>query len=292
MMVQGRDCVIILKTRYQEVGIPYSEETIREAVSLLTEEAAIEGDGVCRAIRESEGVTGCVVTPLTMGTALLLWALALGKTETPLFVSETRNLYKHVLHLVPQEDGPAFKLIRDRGTERICFENCRVTGFEFRIIREGTMELPGVLHLRLDIGGDVPPEPYLPETVTELHNAERFREDGVTCRINGAKYRNIYGLTISAKKTGGTKTEVRIHRILEEEELPLLIESVEITARLFRDCYEWREPGTFRLTLSRLVLTSDETAVDCADGVIGPIRYYVAGGVSAEVFTNSGETLG
>jgi hypothetical protein len=27
------------------MGIPYAEETIREAVSLLTEEAAIEGDG-------------------------------------------------------------------------------------------------------------------------------------------------------------------------------------------------------------------------------------------------------
>ena len=47
----------------------------------------------------------------------------------------------------------------------------------------------------------------------------------------------------------------------------------------------------FRITLKRLVLTADETAVDCADGVIGPLRYYVAGTVNAEVFTNSGETL-
>jgi hypothetical protein len=69
MVVNGRDCLIVIKTQYREVGIPYSEETIREAVSLLMEEAPIEGDGSCRAIRKSGGVTGCVVTPLTIGTA-------------------------------------------------------------------------------------------------------------------------------------------------------------------------------------------------------------------------------
>jgi hypothetical protein len=47
----------------------------------------------------------------------------------------------------------------------------------------------------------------------------------------------------------------------------------------------------FRITLTRLVLTADETAIDCADGVIGPLRYYVAGTVQAEVFTSTGETL-
>jgi hypothetical protein len=47
----------------------------------------------------------------------------------------------------------------------------------------------------------------------------------------------------------------------------------------------------FRITLKRLVPTADETAIDCADAVIGPLRYYVAGTVNAEVFTNSGETL-
>jgi hypothetical protein len=72
MLVNDRDCLIVIKTRYREMGIPYAEETIREAVSLLKEEAAIEGDGSCRAIRKSGGVTGCVVTPLTIGTAPLL----------------------------------------------------------------------------------------------------------------------------------------------------------------------------------------------------------------------------
>jgi cbb3-type cytochrome oxidase cytochrome c subunit len=78
MTVQGRDCLIVIKTQYRETGVPYTEETIREAVSLLTEEAAIEGDGSCRAIRKSAGVTGCVVTPLTIGTAPLLLYLAMG----------------------------------------------------------------------------------------------------------------------------------------------------------------------------------------------------------------------
>jgi hypothetical protein len=74
-------------------------------------------------------------------------------------------------------------------------------------------------------------------------------------------------------------------------DIPDLIEDLTITAQLLRDKYEYRHYGMFRLTLSRLVLTADETAVDCADGVIGPLRYYVAGTVNAEVFTNSGETL-
>jgi hypothetical protein len=53
MLVNGCDCLIVIKTQYREMGIPYAEETIREAVSLLREEAAIEGDGFCRAIRNT-----------------------------------------------------------------------------------------------------------------------------------------------------------------------------------------------------------------------------------------------
>jgi hypothetical protein len=109
-------------------------------------------------------------------------------------------------------------------------------------------------------------------------------EDGVSYRINGQGYKNIYGVRVSTRKEGGTKTEVRIHRALGQGEFPSLIESVEITARLYRDKYEYRHYGMFRLTLTRLVLVSDGTAVDCADGVIGPMRYYVAGTVKAEVF--------
>jgi len=58
MKVNGCDCSIVIKTAHCETDIPYSDETLREAVSLLEEEAAIEGDGVCRAIRKKCGTTG------------------------------------------------------------------------------------------------------------------------------------------------------------------------------------------------------------------------------------------
>jgi hypothetical protein len=138
----------------------------------------------------------------------------------------------------------------------------------------------------------------------------------VTYRINGNEYTNIYGLTLSAKKDGGTKTELWIKRVLNPypyglrtssfasqnssnisqppsvaADLPGVIEELTITAQLLRDKYEYRHYGMFRITLTRLVLISDETVVDCADAVIGPLRYYVTGTVNAEVFTNSGEML-
>ena len=60
MMISGCDCSIVIKTTHREMDVPYSEETLREAVSLLVEEAAIEGSGACKAIRKNCGVTGCV----------------------------------------------------------------------------------------------------------------------------------------------------------------------------------------------------------------------------------------
>jgi hypothetical protein len=47
----------------------------------------------------------------------------------------------------------------------------------------------------------------------------------------------------------------------------------------------------FRLTLTRLVLTADETIIESADAVIGPLRYYCAGLVQAETFANDGSNL-
>jgi hypothetical protein len=93
MLVNGCDCSIVIKTQYREMGVPYAAETLREAVSLLVEEAAIEGDGSCGAIRKSGGITGCVVTPLIIGTAPLLLSLAMGSAGLPLYVSESRNIY-------------------------------------------------------------------------------------------------------------------------------------------------------------------------------------------------------
>jgi hypothetical protein len=68
-------------------------------------------------------------------------------------------------------------------------------------------------------------------------------------------------------------------------DLPEIIEELTVTAQLLREKYECRHYGMFRLTLTRLVLTADETAVDTGGAVIGPLRYYVAETVNAEVFT-------
>jgi hypothetical protein len=350
MNVQGRDCSIVVKTSYRETvqfgeaelpgrnavhfcGIPYAEETIREAVSLLTEEAAIEGDGLYRAIRKSTGVTGCVVTPLTIGTVPFLLYLAMGSAGLPLYVSETRNIYRYKLDLLPAEDSTRFDLIQDRAPfckpngdaenqgfsahlmgRRKLYEGCAVTGFELRIHREEAVKL------RLDIRGEQPPAIYPYQDIAPAERGERFMGDRVTYRINGTKYHNIYGLTLSVKKEGGTRTELWIKRVvnpypygfttssfakqnslnslqppsvaaMQGSDIPDLIEELTITAQLLRDKYEYRYYGMFRLTLSRLILTADETAVDCADGVIGPLRYYCAGLVQTEVFTTDGGNL-
>jgi hypothetical protein len=299
MIVNGRDCLVVIKTACREMvqfgeaelpgrnaahfcGVPYAEETIREAVSLLTEEAPIEGGGCCRAIGKSNGVTGCVVTPLTVGTAPLLLYLAMGSSGLPVYVSETRNIYRYKLDLLPAEDSTRFDVVQDRGGERRVFEGCAVTGFELRILREQAVKL------RLDIRGERPPAiyPYTDQLKTET--GERFMGDRVTYRINGTEYHNIYGLTLSVKKEGGTKTELWIKRSLEQGfDIPDLIEELTITAQLLRDRYEYRHYGMFHITMTRLVLVSDETAVDCADGVIGPLRYYVAGTVGAEVYSEN-----
>jgi hypothetical protein len=95
-----------------------------------------------------------------------------------------------------------------------------------------------------------------------------------------------------SKKVGGTKTELWIKRALQKgNDIPGLIEDITITAQLLRTQYEQRHYGIFRITLKRLVLVSDETEINAADTVIGPIRYYVAGTVSTEVFTSGMEAI-
>jgi hypothetical protein len=259
---------------------------MREAVSLLEEEASIEGDGVCRAIRKNSGVVGCVVTPLTISTAPLLLSLAMGAVGKPVYVSETKNLYRYRLELLPMEDTEHFDLIQDRGGERLLYEACRVNGFELRIMREEALKL------KLDICGECPPVVYPYTNKIERAQGERFFEDGVTYTINNKEYKNIYGVTLISKKVGGTKTEIWIKRSLEQgQDLPHLIEEFTISAQLLRDTYELRQYGTFRITLTRLVLISDETEINTSGAVIGPLRYYVAGTVSTEVFTSGEEVI-
>ena len=285
MPINGCDCSIVIKTRNMEFDVPYSDETLREAVSVLEENASIEGEGICRAIRKKSGVKGCVVTSLTIGSAPLLLYLAMGAVGRPLLVSETKNLFKYDLNLVPVEDTDSFDLIQDRGNGRFILACCRVIGFELRFLRDEAVKL------KLDIASEYPLAQCHELEMSGAVSGERFNSNNVTYKINGREYKNIYGLTIISKKIGGTKTEIWIKRTLENEnEIPFDIEELVITASLLRDKYEYRYFGTFRITIKRLVLISDETEVNATGAVISPLRFYVTGGVQAEVFT-SGEEL-
>jgi len=292
VFVNGSDCSIVIKTSHIEKDIPFSAETLREAVSIMKEEVPIEGDGVCRGIRQSRGVRGCVVTPLTIGTAPLLLYLAMGAAGQPLYVSETRNLYQYELNLLPLEDTEHFDLVQDRKNERKLYEGCRVQSFELRILRGETIKL------KLNICGENAPKTYPYSDSFERASGERFNGDFVTYLINGKEYKNIYGLTLLSKKVGGTRTEIWIKRAVMRSitgqkggDIPDLIEELIITAHLLRDTYEIRQFGTFRLTLKRLVLISDETEVNATGAVISPLRFYVIGGTQAEVFTSGGEKI-
>jgi len=286
MTVKGRDCTITIKTTHHEFDVPYSEETIREAVSLLQEEAAIEGDGQCKAIVKKSGVTGCVVTPLTLDTVPLLLYLAFGLAGRPYFVSETRNNYSCKLTLLPFEDTECFDLIQDRGNERRVFEDCRIHGFELRV------ENDEAIKLKLDVCGERTAKTYLYTDVAERTKGDRFKSDCVDYYFNGKINNFIYGITLSVKKLGGTKTEIWIKRILPvNNDLPECIDELVIISRLLLTKYDRSNYGLFSIKLKNLVLISDETNVNAADTVIDPLRYYVSGGMIADVYTSSDEVI-
>jgi len=286
MLVNGCDCSIVIKTEHWEINIPYSDETVREAVTLLQEEASIEGNGVCRSSRKIGGVTGCVVTPLTIGTAPLLLYLAMGGADKPAFVSETRNLYLYRFDLIPTEDTKHFDLVQDRKSELRLFEGCRVQGFELRVMRDEAIKL------KLDIAGEYPARTYPYNDAFEREQGERFKGDCVTYKINGQEYKSIYGITIVSKKQGGTKNIILIKREKNQGmDIPEVIEEMTITAQLLRDKHEYKYYGIFRITLNKLILVSDETEINSADTVIGPLRYYISGSASIEVFNPTGEII-
>jgi hypothetical protein len=210
----------------------------------------------------------------------------MGSAGLPLYVSETRNLYRYQLNLLPAENSTRFDLVQAHGGSRKLYEGCAVIAFELRIVRDQAVKL------KLDISGERKAVTYPYQDIAPTETSERFMGDRVIYRINGKEYLNIYGLTIATKKEGGTKTELWIKRILPHgPDLPEIIEELTITAQLLRDRYEDRHYGMFRFRLSRLVLIADETAVDCADALIGPLRYYCAGLVQVEVFIADGGSL-
>jgi len=271
-MLNGRDCAITIKTDGLETDIPYSEETVRGAVSILEERAAIEGDGLRRALAAPAGVTGCVAAPLTVGTAPLLLLLALGGGESE--AESSGGARRLGLRLAPMEDADGFDLIQRRGGDSVLYEGCKVEGFELRI------ERGEAIRLRLDVWGEGAPRAWPGGGAPASAGARRYHGDAATFRVNGKEQENIYALTIESRKKGSARTTLRLHRALGEgADFPETIEELEATALLDGGR---GGSGAIRLTLKRLARIADETKVDAADAVIGPLRYYVAGAVTAE----------
>jgi len=291
MKVNGNECTIVIRTAHNDIFIPYAEETVREAVSFLTEETPIEGDGNYKAIQKKCGVTGCIVTPLTIKTAPLLLYIAFGSSEKPVFKSETRNIYGYLLKLFLLEDSGFFDVIQDRKnkpvpSEHRLFKNCRVNSFEFRVEREQAIKL------KLDLCGENAAAPFLYTDPIINEIGERFDSNYVDYWINGKENHHLYGLTMLVKKEKCVKTEIWIRRVIEKEsDVPEKIDELIILARLLNDKYEFRSYGLFRITLKKLVFISDETNVNSSDAVVGSLRYCVMSDVTATVYTSGEKVL-
>ena len=291
MYVNGRECSIVIKTDIGEADIPYSYESVREAVSLIEEEISVEGSGMRRACRKRGGAEGCVITPLTFHSAPLLLCLVMGALGKPLYVSDTKNVYQYRLNLLPMEDAAYFDLVQNRSNKgdkaaRRLYERCRVKGFELRVMRDEAVKL------KIDICGEKAPVEYHCIDEEENEAGERFYGDRVFYNINGKEYKNIYGVTLSVNKTDGVRAELLIKRALENGgDLPQNIEEMSMTALLLKDKHLRRRFGIFKVTLKRLVLISDETAVEAADSVIGPLRYYAAGPIQTELHSSEDSLL-
>jgi hypothetical protein len=290
MFVNGCDCSIAFETFQSRFDVPYVSETIRENILFLQEEAAIEGDSNSRGMIKSNGITGCVVSLLTLNTAPLLLFLVLGSFENPVFVSGTRNIFQFGLKLVSFEESKRFEVIQNRkvflSDEKRLFDDCRVKYFELRIERGQSIKL------RLDMSSENRPRAYPYDEHILREQGECFHSDCVVYLIDEKELKNIYGVTIQCKKENGTKTEVWIKRVLEiGKAIPEHIEELMITARLFRDSYEFGRFGIVRIRLKNLVLISDETNIESPDAVMGLLRYAVNGSVSADVFAIGGNAL-
>ena len=73
-----------------------------------------------------------------------------------------------------------------------------------------------MVHLKLDVSGENQAVVYSYADIPQTETGECFSGDCVAYRINGTEYTNIYGLTLAAKKEGGTKTELWIKRALQQ----------------------------------------------------------------------------
>lgn len=283
-MTAGRDVSLTLEIGGRLCAIPYTGKSIREKIAAFSLEAPLEGDGICSAITERRGTTGGFTTLLTLESVPPLFAALFGRTAGRSYLSGTRDLYRTEHALCAFESAAEFSVIERYGRKERRYPVCKCAGFEFRFHRGEA------LRVHLDIDGDIPAQEVIhaESAKSVLYESEYFSEAGVTYEIDGVEYKNIYGLTITGHKSGGCKTFARLHRALGDDEIPAKINTLTVTARLFRDCCEAGRRGLFRLRLSNLLLSADETVVNTADTVIGPLFYIASGDVAAESFERGG----
>jgi hypothetical protein len=264
-----------------EYDVPFVSRTVRDRRAVLREEAGIEGNYARRSLNVMTGTTGGFTAPLTLGTARLFLTLMFGEIDGGVFVTETRGLYRYQLNMKPAGLTESFSIIEEWGMSRKLYADVVVKSFELRVHREENVMA------RFDVEGNTKAiittriaEGVKPRTLPP----ERFNENGNVYTIDGITCNSIYAITLSCEKSHSLKTQIVLHRILQSDELPAHINEFRGEFMLFRDKYEAREFGRFSITLRGLDLVSDETIVSSADAVIGPLRYWVSGGVTAECF--------
>jgi hypothetical protein len=161
----------------------------------------------------------------------------------------------------------SFEVLQYRTADGRRWSDCKVTGFELRIYKGDWVKL------RVDVASEAA---WVEESINHGghggHGGERvFNERDVGYRVNGSVVAGIYGAKVNVSKGYGLRCEAFIHRVLKSDgDLP---DSISCFEMVF---------GGFVLRLEGLLKMSDETVVDCADGVIGPIRYLCAGLLSFE----------
>jgi hypothetical protein len=192
-MIQGCNFTIQMITDNVDVDIPFSGKTLREKFNVLHEVAAIEGSGQRVAVVEQNGTTGGITTPLTLENVTALFSVVFGKNTDYEFVSETYNLYRFYLDLVPYQDSPQFDLVEKFGSHQNSFLSCFIKSFELRIHRFETIKLHLLLSftriVRVLIDSDIKAQniPIINE-VLKRERTEYFSEIGTSyspCMLQG-----------------------------------------------------------------------------------------------------------
>lgn len=288
MTAAGRDCALVIIAGNTRLSVPYSEETLRTRYRLLEDEPTLESDGVAGTWSDADGALGCFVTRLTLSIVPILLACAFGKEAEPQLVSETRSLWRHDLALDYRAAGISFDAVSDRVFRIRRIRELSPLGWELRV------HCGDAIDFKLDAQGEHPVEEGEASLLVPLQDEEFFRESGTLLSVNGTVATSAYGAYVTVARGASCRTEIRIQRKASSEDDHLFgarIETLELDARLYRDEYEERHKGRFVIRATDLLLFSEDAKPDSASAIVGPLRYIVAGELTAEVYTRDGGRL-